>query len=575
MLKLLNKIFIVLFIVGFAACKSTEIKQTSHKGTSEAVDVKDNSDVFIDANKAKMLGNVEESRKLFEKALTINPYDAASMFELAKIHVNRKEFDVAAQYLQKAVEIEPENVYYLMLYGSLMQATEHFREAIQSYKKVIELKPGFPEYYDKLALAYLYNGQADEAIRVYNDLEEQVGITEELSIKKHSIYLQDGKVDQAANEIKKLIDAFPNESRYYSMLAELYMSEGRSEDALWAYNKVKEINPDDPYIDISLAEYYKSAGEDDKAFEFLKAGFLNKNLDIDSKIQILIRYYTANEIYDTYKAEAFELSEALVETHPTDPKAYSMYGDFLYQDNQYANARDAFKKVIELDDSKYVVWEQLLFAEAELKNNDSLLVESQKAIELFPEQPLPYLFAGSVYYQKKKWQDCVLVLEHGLFYVINNDAMLTQFFSYLGDAYYQLDDFQKSDEYYDKALKINPNNDYVLNNYAYYLSLRGEDLEKAAQMAKKATELKPSSSNMDTYAWVLFKLGYYDEAKLWLEKAIDAGAQNNAVIIEHYGDVLWKLGMEQEALIQWKKAAEAGEGSKLLNKKVEAQNYFE
>ncbi|HPE55124.1 MAG TPA: tetratricopeptide repeat protein [Bacteroidales bacterium] len=575
MLKLLNKIFIVLFIVGFAACKSTEIKQISHKGTSEAVDVKDNSDVFIDANKAKMLGNVEESRKLFEKALTINPYDAASMFELAKIHVNRKEFDVAAQYLQKAVEIEPENVYYLMLYGSLMQATEHFREAIQSYKKVIELKPGFPEYYDKLALAYLYNGQADEAIRVYNDLEEQVGITEELSIKKHSIYLQDGKVDQAANEIKKLIDAFPNESRYYSMLAELYMSEGRSEDALWAYNKVKEINPDDPYIDISLAEYYKSAGEDDKAFEFLKAGFLNKNLDIDSKIQILIRYYTANEIYDTYKAEAFELSEALVETHPTDPKAYSMYGDFLYQDNQYANARDAFKKVIELDDSKYVVWEQLLFAEAELKNNDSLLVESQMAIELFPEQPLPYLFAGSVYYQKKKWQDCVLVLEHGLFYVINNDAMLTQFFSYLGDAYYQLDDFQKSDEYYDKALKINPNNDYVLNNYAYYLSLRCEDLEKAAQMAKKATELKPSSSNMDTYAWVLFKLGYYDEAKLWLEKAIDAGAQNNAVIIEHYGDVLWKLGKKKEAIFQWEKAAEAGEGSKLLNKKVEAQNYFE
>ncbi|MEZ5146440.1 MAG: hypothetical protein R2759_04985 [Bacteroidales bacterium] len=67
MLKLLNKIFIVLFIVGFAACKSTEIKQTSHKGTSEAVDVKDNSDVFIDANKAKMLGNVEESRKLLKK----------------------------------------------------------------------------------------------------------------------------------------------------------------------------------------------------------------------------------------------------------------------------------------------------------------------------------------------------------------------------------------------------------------------------------------------------------------------------------------------------------------------------
>ena len=575
MLKTNLNVFLILLVLAFSSCKSTEVGNTNQKTGKSNSAYQDNSDIFIDANKAKILGNVEEARKLFEKAVEVNPEDAASMFELAKIHINRKEFDVASQYLKNAVNIEPDNVYYLRLYGSLLQAEENFKEAIEVYQKMIKLKPGFPEYYDMLALAYLYNNQPFDAIKVYDELEELTGINEELIIKKHSIYLQEGKVEDAAREVQKLINTFPNDSKYYSMLAELYMSEGKTEEALAAYLKVKEIDPDNPYIDISLAEYYKTTGDDQLAFEYLKAGFLNKNLDIDSKIQILIRYYTTNEIYDDLKSESFELSEALVKTHPNDPKAYSMYGDFLYQDKQYEAARDAFKRVIELDNSKYIVWEQLLFAEAELQNNDSLLVESLNAIDIFPEQPLPYLFAGSVYYQQKNWQDCVTILEQGLFYVINNDAMISQFYSYLGDAYHQLDDPQKSDEAYNNALKVNPNNDYVLNNFAYYLSLRGEKLEQAAQMAKKATELKPSPSNMDTYGWVLFKLGYYAEALVWIEKAIEAGADDNPVILEHCGDILWKLGRENEAVLQWKKALDAGNGSKLLKKKVEEQNYFE
>ncbi|MCB2221483.1 MAG: tetratricopeptide repeat protein [Bacteroidetes bacterium] len=575
MLKITNQIFIIAVILLMVGCKSTEQaqKDTAQKISNE--EFSDNSSVFIEANKAKILGNVEEARKLFEQCLTINPQDAASMFELAKIHINRKEFDVASHYLDQATQIEPNNVYYLMLYASLLQAQENYKASIKIYARILELKPGFPEYYDNLALAYLYNDQPDEALRVYSELEEKAGISEDLIMKKHGIYLQEGKVDKAAAEIQKLIEAFPNESKYYSILAELYVSEGMNEEALAAYQKVKEIDPDNPYIDISLADFYKKQGENKKAFEHLKAGFLNKNLDIDSKIQVLIRYYTANEIYSDLKEEAFELSEALVETHPSNPKAYSMYGDFLYQDEQYEKARDAFKKVIELDNSKYIVWEQLLFTEAELQNNDSLLTESQKAIELFPEQPLPYLFAGSVHYQQKNWEQAVIILEQGLFYVVNNDPLMAQFYAYLGDSYYQLKNIEKSDEAYDNALKIDPNNDYVLNNYAYYLSLRGENLERAAQMAKKATEIKPSSSNMDTYGWVLFKLGYYEEALIWIEKALEDGALDNAVILEHYGDVLWKLNRTEEAIHKWQQAQEAGEGSDLLDKKVREKNYFE
>jgi Tfp pilus assembly protein PilF len=229
-----------------------------------------------------------------------------------------------------------------------------------------------------------------------------------------------------------------------------------------------------------------------------------------------------------------------------------------------------------LDSSKYLVWEQLLFVESELNDTDALLRESKQAIQLFPEQPLPYLFAGGGHYQKKEWEECIDVLEKGLFFVVNNIAMEAQFYAYLGDAYNQLDNHEKSDEAYENVLKLDPDNDYVLNNYAYYLSLRKENLEKAAEMAKRATELRPNSpANQDTYGWVLYQLGKYEEAKVWIGKAIADEEAASGVILEHYGDVMWQLGDTDNALEYWLKAKEKGDGSDLLDQKIQEKRLIE
>jgi tetratricopeptide (TPR) repeat protein len=572
--KFVILIFVLLTVL-FTACKSVPRGEDKVGLGATADTYPDNSDIFIDAHKELLLGNVKQAQKLFEKALEVNPMDAASMFELSRIFLANREFDVALGYLEKAKSIEPQNVYYLSLYASLLQAQDKHLQAAAVYEELIRLKPNNPEYYDNLAFSYLHAGKSDEAIRVYDGLEERMGISEEYSIKKQTIYLQEGKVEQAVAEIEKLIMIFPHETRYYAIIAEIYLAYGLTDQALEAYNKVKEIDPDDPYIHISLADFYKKTGEDEKAFESLIKGFENPRLEIDFKISVLLRYYSINELYSDLKDEAFTLAEAMIRAHPNDPKAYSMYGDFMFQDGQYENARDAFYKVISLDNSKYIVWEQLLFTESELNNTDSLLQSSIKAIELFPEQPIPYLFAGSAHYLKKNWAECVSVLEEGLFYVVNNDLLLEQIYAYLGDAYNQLENYRKSDEAYEKALTINPNNDYVLNNYAYYLSLREENLEKAAQMAKLSVDLKPGSANLDTYGWVLYKMENYDEAAKWIEKAMNSGGDENPVILEHYGDVLWHLGRKQEAGQWWDKALDAGKGSEFLEKKVEDRMMYE
>lgn len=581
MLKRLFHISFVFLILFAVSCKSTDkITKSKDKPKADHPSIvknpTDNSAVFIEANKQKILGNYAEAGKLFQKSLEMNPRDDASMYELARIRIMQNEPEEALELAEKAAEIDPFNEYYLLLYAGLLQSFDQYEEAAEVYTKVIENNPLNLEYYNKLALAYLYADDINEAIAVYDDLEEKIGVTEEVSLKKQSIYLQEKKVDKAINEVEKLVAQYPTVTRYYAILAELCLSHGKEEKALEAYQKIIELDPKDPYVHISLADYYRKVGEEEKAFEELKLGFANPNLDIDTKVQILITYYTVTEIYEDLKDQAFELSELLIEAHPNDPKSFSIYGDFLYQDKKYEEARTAFRKVISLDSSKYLVWEQLLFANSELNDTDALLEESQMTIELFPEQPLPYLFAGGALYQKKKWPECVEVLERGVYYVINNVLMEAQFYAYLGDAYNQVDEDEKSDASYDKVLELTPDNDYVLNNYAYYLSLRKENLEKAAEMAKRATELKPnSSSNQDTYGWVLYQQGKYEESRIWIEKAISNETEPSAVILEHYGDVMWKLGDKEEAYDWWLKAIEAGTGSEFLEKKVEDKKLYE
>jgi Tfp pilus assembly protein PilF len=154
--------------------------------------------------------------------------------------------------------------------------------------------------------------------------------------------------------------------------------------------------------------------------------------------------------------------------------------------------------------------------------------------------------------------------------------ILLQIFASLGNSYNAIKKFKDSDEAYNQVLLLDPNNSYVLNNYAYFLSLRGERLADAEQMSKKSLELDPNNpSSEDTYAWILFRLKRYTEAKKWIEKSLQGKTENNATQREHYGDILYHLGEEKLALEQWKNAKLQGGGLEKLNKKINEKRYID
>jgi tetratricopeptide (TPR) repeat protein len=102
-------------------------------------------------------------------------------------------------------------------------------------------------------------------------------------------------------------------------------------------------------------------------------------------------------------------------------------------------------------------------------------------------------------------------------------------------------------------------------------------------MSAKSLELDPDNASFqDTYGWIKYKMGDYQQAEVWIKKAMDNTEEPSAVLLEHYGDVLYKLGNKDEALIYWKKALDLvdmendfDEVSEFLQKKVDEGKLFE
>ena len=229
-----------------------------------------------------------------------------------------------------------------------------------------------------------------------------------------------------------------------------------------------------------------------------------------------------------------------------------------------------------LDSSRYAIWEQVLQLDLQMSKYEHLLTYSSKAIELFPDQPLPFLFSGLANLQLKKNEAALKALAAGANLVTDNDELLAQFYMYQGDALHAMKNETEAFMAYDRSIKMKDDNGYVLNNYAYYLSLLGSELDKAEKMSKKAVTLDPENASFqDTYGWVLFKQEKYKEAAEWILKAVQSKEEPSAEVLEHYGDVLYKLGNDTGALEYWLKAKQKGPGSELLDKKINEKKYYQ
>jgi tetratricopeptide (TPR) repeat protein len=581
----LSFLFFVLFVTSCKTSKNTAtpVSQTkpTNSSTASASKLTEKQRIefeylFFDANREKILGNYAKSEVQLIQALKIDPTNGAALYELATIYAFKNNRKQALIYSKKAAEADTKNTWYQMLYIDCLRENKFIDEAIKVSQKLVRNNPSRVDFYYDLADLFMYKGKATEAVKVYDKIEQLSGVSDEATLQKFKIYKSINNFDKALFEIQKLIKAFPKEAKYYGILGELYIDNGQSEKALAAYNDLLRIDPTNAYVHLSLADYYRKIKQNDKAFDEIKIAFNSKDLDIDTKVKILLSYYSISEAFTELRGDANELCEIIVAVHPDEAKSFSIYGDFLYRDRKLEEARTQYRKAIELDKEKYALWKQLLLLDSELNDFTSMEKESKETIELFPNQALPYFFNGVSNIQLKNYKTAVDILSEGVEFVLNDVQLLSQFHANIGDAHNQLKNYASSDSAYNKALELDPENTYVLNNFAYYLSLRNSDLEKAEAMSKKSNELEPNNSSyQDTYGWILYQMKKYDDAKVWIGKALQTGGLANGTLLEHYGDILFKLGETTEAIKYWNDAKKAGSTTDFIDKKIADKKLYE
>lgn len=566
-------VFLLFSILVFSACgasKTTVVEPKKQSAISDPRQSEKVTAIFIDANKEKLLGNFRQAMALYQQCLSIDPGHAPSMYEMARLFRMQGSFNDALGFSEKSVAIDPDNKWYNLMLATLYEQSGQVKKAIIIFERLHKLFPYEIEFLHEMSMLYLKENRFADAIAVYDIIERLNGPDEDILMQKQKLYLMNNEPDKAVAEIEKLISMYPGESRYYALLTELYLDMGNYPKAIGSLEKIRELDPQNPYIHITLAEYYFKTGERGQAYTELKQGFANPNLDVEIKFQVLFTYYTDEDINNDNEGQVTELTEILIAAHPNDARPLSLKADLLIREEKYEDARQIFRQVLEIDNSRYFIWETLLRLEAMLQDNEALITESQKAIELFPLQPVPYQFAGLAYYQMGNYDEAIKMFYAGKDLVVDDDELLVEFYMHLGDAYSKTKQHEASDAAFDQALALDADNPYVLNNYSYYLSLRKERLQTAKEMSAKSLEISPGNKHyLDTYGWILYQMGNYEEARVWIEKALENNATEEAVVLEHLGDVYYKLGMKDDALRYWKQALDlGGEITEFLEKKV-------
>ncbi len=531
---------------------------------------------FFDAQKEKLSGNEQRAAELFAQCLRIDPRNHAAMYELSSIYNEKGKIPDALYFIRTAVSLDPDNDWYLLLLADTYEKSGKYAEAIDIYKQLGRKHPDRIDYLFSESDALLMQGKLLEAIKVYDRIEEVIGVNQEMILQKQRLYLKLGKVEDAAAELEKLIRSEPGNLQHYSLLVELWQVNGQNEKAMETIRRMQQIDPENPGIALALAEQYRSEGKKAESFEELKKAFSSPELDSDVKLRILLSYVPLVETSDEMMDQALELCKRLSQTHQGEASAQTIYGDFLNMNEQYAEARTQYRAGLAIDKKNLQAWQQLLYTESQLSDYNAMEVEAEEAQGLFPDQSVIYLFNGIAKIQNKKYEDAARTLLSGSKLVVDNDEQQMDFYSNLGDVYNKLKQYELSDKYYQKALSINPNNAFVLNNWAYYLSLRNQELEKAAEMSRRSIDLDAKNANfLDTYGWILYQQKKYEDALIWLEKARLNGGDNNGTVLEHYGDALYKSGRTNEAVEYWEKAKKTGDHSEWLDKKLSDKKLYE
>ncbi len=533
---------------------------------------------FLEAMVQRQKGNNDAAFDLLRHCIKLNPKASEAYYYLAQYYLAMKNDSVAQECYLKAAELEPDNATYLETVAQTYIGRQEFEKAITVVDQLYNQDKSREDLLEMLFELYQQTDNTEKAIETLNRIEAAEGKSERLSYTKSELYTKLGNKQAAIAEMEALARQYPNDLNYRGMLADMLLRNDEELQALKLYKEILAEEPDNTRAQISLRSYYRVQGETEKVDSMTEQVLLNKNTTTEQRIYLMRQMVSDSERDGGDSTKVLEMFHKMLAQPQQNADIATLCAAYMdLKKMPRDSVQDMLQMVLRIAPDNAAARLQLVSYAWDRKDQDEVISLCQDARQYNPEEMAFYYYQGMAYYQKDNREKALEAFQNGIG-VINeesNPAIVSDFYAVMGDLLHQKGMTREAYEAYDSCLQWKDDNVMCLNNYAYFLSENGEQLEKAESMSYKTVKAEPKNATyLDTYAWILFMQKRYAEAKIYIEQALQNDSDGNAVITEHAGDIYVQNNDPERAVELWQQALKKDPKNKILIRKIKQKKYL-
>lgn len=533
---------------------------------------------YLEAINQQNKGNYAAAFDLLNHCQEINPNAAEVYFMRSAYYSMLKNDSLMVADIERAAALNPTNTTFMERLGQIYIGMGKFPKAIETYEKIFANTRDRDDVLNILIQLYDRQKDYDNMLRTIDRLESLEGSSEEITLARMRVLALKGDKEAELAELKSLSEKHPNDMNYHVMMGNWLLQNDRADEALKEYDYVLKMEPDNLMAQMSMLDYYRNVGEDSLANDLQEKMLINEDTPINSKMTLMRKVVADNEQEGGDSTQVLDLFHRILAKPQKTTDMHELYAAYMTLKKMPQDSiNQALRDALEIAPDNAGVRLELIQAEWGKKNFDEVIRLSRAAQEYNPDEMAFYYFMGLAHFQKDERDEALNSFQRGVAQIneSSNKEIVSDFYAIMGDILHEKGREKEAYAAYDSCLQWKPDNIGCLNNYAYYLSEQGKDLQRAEQMSYRTIKAEPQNSTyLDTYAWILFMQERYEESKIYIDQAVQNDSTVSVVILEHAGDIHAKVGEMDKALDFWRKARDNGSDSKVLIRKIKLRKYL-
>ena len=563
----------LLIIISLITCQwSISVAQ------SQATSQREYDLLFMEAMVQRQKGQSDAAFDLLNRCRELNPQASETYFFLAQYYSHMKQQAKALEYFKHAAQLEPANNTYLETLAQAYIEAEQYAEAVEVMERMYEADKSRQDLLETIYRLYVETKDFEKAIGVVERMEAVDGKSERLSVTKSQLYMQLDNKKAAVDEMKQLAEQHPNDQTYQTLYANMLMMDDRETEACDVLTRVLEQEPDNTRAQMSLRTYYLMQEDSVHADSLTRSILLNRNASQEEKVYLLRQEIGASEQAGGDSTQVLALFHDILALPDPDPQLAELCAAYM---NLKQMPRDSVSNMLEfvlqLAPDNASARLQLVQYAWEAEDDERVISLCRAARQYNPDEMAFYYYQGMAFYRQENHDEALGAFRNGISVITQESSpdIVSSFYEVMGDLLHQKGLKDEAYAAYDSCLQWKPDNISCLNNYAYYLSVEGEQLDRAEQMSQTTIKAEPENATyLDTYAWILFMQKRYSEARIYIDQAMQNDSLHSNVITEHGGDIYFFCGDATEALRLWQTALESDPGNKVLIRKIKRKKYI-